>query len=229
MTGGEDVRALAWYRSVGADAHIGPFARVPVCRLFRPPLGVTPSGGLFFPLVRKEEEERHANGKGFLQSRPSLWNPILRGLFSRRALRCRARCLALLGPRNYSAAGNVGGRPAQRIGLWIRGNTPICHSERSEESCCKFALDSSSLALLRMTGGKNMRKDQPHCHSERSEESCCKFTPDSSSPSRLRMTDGAAGSAACDIPYCTALRGLSGARQRARASVWRADIASFGG
>jgi len=48
---------------------------------------VTPSGGLFFPLVRKEEEERHAKGKGFSQSRPSLWNPFLRGLFSRRVQR----------------------------------------------------------------------------------------------------------------------------------------------
>jgi hypothetical protein len=41
---------------------------------------VRPSGGRFFPLVRKESEERHANGKGFLQSRPSLWIPILRNL-----------------------------------------------------------------------------------------------------------------------------------------------------
>ena len=55
--------------------------------VFTASAGVTPSGGLFFPLVRKEEEERHAKGKGFLQSRPSLWNPILRGLFFRRALR----------------------------------------------------------------------------------------------------------------------------------------------
>jgi len=48
---------------------------------------VVPSGGLFFPLVRKEEEERHAKGKGFLQSRPSLWNPFLRRLFSSSVLR----------------------------------------------------------------------------------------------------------------------------------------------
>jgi len=34
---------------------------------------------------------------------------------------------------------------------------PICHSERSEESRCKLALDSSSLALLRMTDGEDMR------------------------------------------------------------------------
>ena len=121
--------------------------------VFSASAGVTSSGGLFFSLVRKEEEERHAKGKGFLQSRPSLWNPILRGLFTRRALRCRARCLAPLGPRNRGAAGNVGGGPAQRISLWIRGNNPTCHSERSEESCCKLALDSSWLALLRMTNG----------------------------------------------------------------------------
>ena len=119
--------------------------------------GGTPSGGLFFPLVRKEEEERHAKGKGFLQSRPSLWNPILRGLFASRALRCRARCLAPLGPRNRGAAGNVGGGPAQRISLWIRGNNPICHSSLRSESCGKFAPDSSSLTLLRMTDGKDAR------------------------------------------------------------------------
>ena len=47
---------------------------------------VHPSGGRFFPLVRKESEERHANGKGFLQSRPSLWNPILRNLRAALAL-----------------------------------------------------------------------------------------------------------------------------------------------
>jgi hypothetical protein len=41
---------------------------------------VRPSGGRFFPFVRKESEERHAKGKGFAQSRPSLWNPILRNL-----------------------------------------------------------------------------------------------------------------------------------------------------
>jgi len=154
--------------------------------------GGTPSGGLFFPLVRKEEEERHAKGKGFLQSRPSLWNPFLRNLRSSRALRCRARSRAPLGPRNRGAAGNVGGWPAWSIGLWIRGNDPICHSERSEESRYKLALDSSSLALL-------------------------------------RMTDGVVRSADSDIPIRTALRGPSGARRRARASVWRADIASFGG
>ena len=31
-----------------------------------------PSGGRFFPFVRKESEERHVKGKGFSQSRPSL-------------------------------------------------------------------------------------------------------------------------------------------------------------
>jgi len=159
---------------------------------FSAPAGETPSGGLFFPLVRKEEEERHAKGKCFLQSRPSLWNPFLRRLFTRRALRCRARCLAPLGPRNRGAVGNVGGRPAWRIGLLKRRNNPTCHSERSEESCRKLALDPSSLSLLRMTGG-------------------------------------AAGSAASDIPLRTALRASSGARRRARASVWRADIAIYGG
>ena len=122
-----------------------PVGAVSGLLVFSASAGVMPSGGLFFPLVRKEEEERHAKGKGFLQSRPSLWNPFLRGLFSSRALRCRARCLAPLGPRNRGAAGSVRGWPARRISLWIRGNNPTCHSERSEESCRKLALDSSSL------------------------------------------------------------------------------------
>ena len=56
-----------------------------ICRLVRP------SGGRFFPLVRKESEERHAKGKGFLQSRPSLWNPILRNWQAALALQITVR------------------------------------------------------------------------------------------------------------------------------------------
>jgi hypothetical protein len=52
---------------------------------------VRPSGGRFFPLVRKESEERHAKGKGFAQSRPSLWNPILRNLRAALALTITVR------------------------------------------------------------------------------------------------------------------------------------------
>jgi hypothetical protein len=52
---------------------------------------VHPSGGRFFPLVRKESEERHAKGKGFSQSRPSLWNPILRNLRAAFALTITVR------------------------------------------------------------------------------------------------------------------------------------------
>jgi hypothetical protein len=71
---------------------------------------VRPSGGRFFPFVRKESEERHAKGKGFAQSRPSLWNPILRNLQAAFALQITVREPGLRPCRAFViCVGNRGG------------------------------------------------------------------------------------------------------------------------
>jgi hypothetical protein len=60
--------------------------------------------------VRKESEERHANGKGFAQSRPSLWNPILRNLRAAFALTIAVRVPGLRPCRAFViCTGNRGG------------------------------------------------------------------------------------------------------------------------
>jgi hypothetical protein len=87
---------------------------------------VRPSGGRFFPLVRKESEERHAKGKGFLQSRPSLWNPILRNWEAARALTITVRepglrpCRAIV-----MFTGNRGGASPRPTGTGGISHRPV--------------------------------------------------------------------------------------------------------
>jgi hypothetical protein len=106
---------------------------------------VRPSGGRFFPLVRKESEERHAKGKGFAQSRPSLWNPILRNLRAAFALQITVRepglrpCRAIV----ICVGNRGGGKPppyedtrhqsvgADSIRPWGRAEFRIGRRERS--------------------------------------------------------------------------------------------------
>jgi hypothetical protein len=91
-----------------------------ICRLVRP------SGGRFFPLVRKESEERHANGKGFAQRRPSLWIPILRNLRAVFALKITVRVPGLRPCRAFViCTGNRGGgKPPPYGGCSIKRTNP---------------------------------------------------------------------------------------------------------
>ena len=164
----ERQRRRIWCRSaisdaapIGADAHIGPYARFPACCFFSLRWGLRPPGASSFRSCGKKRKKGTPKGRAFYKAALPFGILSSEVCFLAASNGCRARCLALLGPRNRGAAGNVGGRPTKRIGLWIRGNNPTCHSERSEESCCKFALDSSSLALLRMTNGEECARTRP--------------------------------------------------------------------
>ena len=125
--------------------------------VFSASAGERPPGASSFRSCGKKRKKGTPKGRAFYKAALPFGILSSEDCFPAAPYGCCARCLALLGPRNRGAAGNVGGWPAWRIGLWIRENRPTCHSERSEESHYGLALDSSSLPLLRMTNGEDVR------------------------------------------------------------------------
>jgi len=162
---------------------------------------VRPSGGRFFPLVRKESEERHAKGKGFAQSRPSLWNPILRNLRAVFALRITVRVPGLRPCRAIViCVGNRGGGkppPYEDIPIHApirRGGFPIRPHN-----------------LVPVGAGLDPPAVTPFFGTVKTVPYGCK-----QSCGCIRIMESTVKYAPSDIPVPVRLRGTAGGRERAR-------------
>ena len=112
--------------------------------VFSASAGERPPGASSFRSCGKKRKKGTPKGRAFYKAALPFGIPSSEDCFPA-APYAAVRAASLRSARAIAVRRGMSEGPAWRIGLWICGNNPTCHSERSEESRCKFALDSSSL------------------------------------------------------------------------------------
>ena len=108
--------------------------------------------GRTFLLVQKDPEERARQREGLFTKPPFPLESHPPKIASLPHLTDAVRVASLCSARAIIVRQEMSEDGLHReLACGYAKTTPACHSERSEESCCKLTPDSSSLALLRMT------------------------------------------------------------------------------